>query len=144
MKIAGFFIVLVLCAMTLQGCRHTPDDVQVREAIAMIAHAAEKGSASHVTEPLSEDFDGNAGELDRRALANMVRLINLRGEHIGVTTGPITIEHHGDRMVATFTVVLTSGSKLLPDQQGVYTVESAWRREGRQWRCYSANWRHSM
>jgi hypothetical protein len=144
MKIVVLSTILALCVMALPGCRHTPDEVQVREAIAASAYAAEKGAAGDVVESLSDDFDGNAGELNRRELANMIRLIHLRGERIGVTTGPITIEHRGDRMVASFVVTLTRGSKLLPAQLGVYDVESAWRREGRQWRCYSASWKHSM
>ncbi|OOG42131.1 hypothetical protein [Rhodanobacter sp. C05] len=143
-KAACLWIVLVLCATALWGCRRTPDEAQVREAIASIAHAAESNAASDVVAPLSDDFDGNQGELDRRALANMVRLIALRGEHIGVTTGPVTLEHRGERMVATFTVTLTSGSHLLPDQMGVYQVESAWRKDDGQWRCYTASWKHSM
>lgn len=143
-KAACLWIVLVLCTTVLWGCRRTPDEAQVREAIASIDHAAETNAASDVTAPLSDDFDGNNGELDRRALANMVRLVALRGEHIGVTMGPITIEHRGERMVATFTVTLTSGSHLLPDQMGLYQVESAWRKDGSKWRCYTASWKHSM
>src|SRR3546814_14480225 len=73
-------------------------DLQVREAIAAVAQAAEAGSASDVGEPLSEDFDGNAGALDRRGLTGMVRLLALRGEHVGVTMGPVSIEHRGARM----------------------------------------------
>ena len=133
-----------LLALVLSGCRHTPDEQQVREAIAAVAQAAEAGAASDVSAPLSDDFDGNAGELDRRGLTNMVRLLALRGEHIGVTTGPVSIEHRGERMVATFTVTLTSGGKLLPDQLGLYEVESAWRRDDGKWRCYTATWKHTM
>jgi hypothetical protein len=131
-------------ALALSGCRHTPDEQQVREAIAAVAHAAEAGAASDVSAPLSDDFDGNAGELDRRGLTNMVRLLALRGEHIGVTMGPVSIEHRGERMVATFTVTLTSGGKLLPDQLGLYEVESAWRKDDGKWRCYTASWKHTM
>jgi hypothetical protein len=120
----------------------------VREAIASIAHAAETNAASDVVGPLSDDFNGNDvdgnGELDRHALANIVRLIALRGEHIGVTIGPITIEHRGERIVATFTATLSSGGHLFPDQLGVYQIESAWRSEDGKWRCYTASWKHSI
>jgi hypothetical protein len=148
-KVGSLLIVLACCAVALPGCRHAPGEVQVREAVAAIAHAAETNAASDVVAPLSDDFvgndvDGNAGELDRRALANMVRLIALRGEHIGVTIGPIAIEHRGERMVATFTVTLSSGNHLFPDQLGVYQIESAWRSEGGKWRCYTASWKHSI
>lgn len=143
-KTACMWATFALFALVLSACRHTPDEQQVREAIAAVAQAAEAGAASDVSAPLSDDFDGNAGELDRRGLTNMVRLLALRGEHIGVTMGPVSIEHRGERMVATFTVTLTSGGKLLPDQLGLYQVESAWRDESGKWRCYTASWKHSM
>jgi len=143
-KNAGVLTVLVLFALVLSGCRHTPDEQQVRDAIAAVAQAAEAGAASEVSAPLSDDFDGNAGELDRRGLTNMVRLLALRGEHIGVTMGPVAIEHRGERMMATVTVTLTSGGKLLPDQLGLYQVESAWRKDDGKWRCYTASWKHTL
>lgn len=136
--IASAFVLLTL---TLPGCRRTPDETQVREAISAMVEAAEAGSARNVGKPLSEDFDGNAGSLDRRGLTGLVRLLALRGDHVGVTMGPVSIERRGERVVATFTVTLSSGGKLLPDQMGIYRVESAWRNEDGHWRCYSATWK---
>ncbi len=143
-KTAGLLLVFAVFALCLSACRHTPDEEVVRQAIAAVAEAAEAGSASDVVSPLSEDFDGNAGTLDRRGLAGMVRLLTLRGEHVGVMMGPVSIEHRGERMVATFTVTLTSGGRLLPDQLGLYQVESAWRKEDGTWRCYTASWKRPM
>lgn len=129
----------------MSACRHRSDEAQVRAAIDAAAQAAQAGSASDLGVPINEEFDGNAGELDRRSLTSMVRLLSLRGEHVGVTMGPVSIEHRGERMVANFTVTLTSGSgRLLPDQLGVYQVESAWRNEDGTWRCYTAKWEHAM
>lgn len=144
-KVVRLLIGLLVLALAVSSCRHTPDEEQVRQSIAAVSKAAEAGSASGVTKPLSEDFDGNGGELDRRSLGNMVRLVALRGEHIGVTTGPVTIEHRGARIVATFTVGLSSGGGgLLPSQLGFYRVESAWRQEDGTWRCYSASWKRAV
>lgn len=128
----------------LAGCRHTPDETRVREAIAAAEQAAEHVDAGGVVEPLSDDFDGNGGRLERRDLANLVRLARLRGERIGVTLGPVSVERRGERLVAHFTVSLTQGSRLLPDMAGVYQVETAWRREDGQWRCYSATWERPL
>jgi len=136
----GFALVFVACA----GCRHTPDETRVREAIASAEQAAEQADAGGVVEPLSEDFDGNGGRLARKDLANLVRLARLRGEHVGVTLGPITVERRGERLVADFTVTLTQGSRLLPDAAGVYQVETAWRKESDEWRCYSATWKRQL
>ncbi len=143
-RISRLLIALIALVAAVSACRHTPDEEQVRQAITAVSKAAETASASGVTAPLSEDFDGNNGDLDRRSLGNMVRLVSLRGEHVGVTTGPVTLEHRGARIVATFTVALTSGSGgLLPGQLGVYRVESAWRQEDGHWRCYSASWKRA-
>ena len=148
MKMMGKVIFrLLACAvfvLALVACRHDSNEEQVKAAIAAVAQAAESGSASDLGEPISADFDGNAGELDRRALTSMVRLLALRDEHVGVTMGPVSIEPRGERMVATFTVTLTSGGKFLPDQMGLYQVESAWRQEDGEWRCYTASWKRSL
>lgn len=138
------WLACVVFALTLVACRHDSDEARVRAAIAAVAQAAEAGSASDLGEPISEDFEGNDGALDRRSLTSMVRLLALRGEHVGVTMWPVSIERRGERMVATFTVTLTSGGKLLPDQMGLYQVESAWRQEEGEWRCYTASWKHAL
>ncbi len=144
-KSTRLLVVLAVLPIALSACRHTPDEEQVRQAIAAVSQAAEAGSASGVTKALSDDFDGNGGEMDRHSLGNMVRLAVLRGEHIGVTTGPVSIEHRGARIVATFTVGLSSGNGgLLPRQLGFYQVESAWRQEDNKWRCYKASWKRAM
>ena len=140
----AFALSFAISMLALAGCRHAPDEEQVRQAIASVAHAAEAGDASGVVKPLTDDFDGNAGDLDKRTLANLMRLVGLRGDHIGVTTGPISIEHRGGRMVANLTVTLTSGGHVLPDQLVVYQIESAWRKDDGQWHCYSANWKQPM
>src|SRR6185312_2881846 len=119
---------LLWCVVMLAACHRAPDEERIRAAITATAQAAEAGSASGVGESLSEDFDGNAGELDRRRLMAMVGLLKLRGE----------------RMVATFTVTLSSGGRLLPDRLGVYRVTSGWREEGGDWHCYTASWERSI
>ncbi|TAM62311.1 MAG: hypothetical protein EPN49_04530 [Rhodanobacter sp.] len=60
-KTGCLLLIAMLCAAILPGCRHTPDEVQVREAIAAVAQAAQAGAAGDVVAPLSDDFDGNAG-----------------------------------------------------------------------------------
>lgn len=144
-KTAMAWIGVVVSVCILASCRHTSDEAQIRTSIAAVATAAQAADAGRVVAPLSKDFDGNGGELDRSALGNMVRLLRLRDEHVGVTMGPVTIEHRGERMVSTFVVTLTStGQRLLPDRIGVFRVEAAWRRESGAWYCYSARWKRSL
>ena len=117
-----------------------PAEAAVRQAITAAEHAAEVPDPGAFEDQLSEDFTGNQGEVDRKQLVNLLRMARLRGEMIHVLVGPVTVEPRGDRRVATFTVTFTSGGRLLPSDMGVYRVESAWRREGRDWVCYSATW----
>lgn len=128
----------------LAGCHRTPDEAQVRAAIGDAAHAAEQADAGGTVASLSDDFDGNAGSLDRRNLGNLIRLAHLRGEHLGVTLGPVTVERRGERMIARFTASLTQGTRLLPDAAGVYRIETAWRKDDGQWVCYSATWERQL
>ncbi|TAL72501.1 MAG: hypothetical protein EPN56_12760 [Rhodanobacter sp.] len=143
-KVLVLLVMTMLIGVPITACRRTPDEVQVRAAIAAGAQAVQAGSASDLGAVLTDDFDGNAGELGRRDLVRMVAGLALRGEHVGATTGPIAIERRGDRLVADFTVTLTSGGRVLPDRLGVYRAETAWRREGGHWRCYRAAWKRSL
>jgi ketosteroid isomerase-like protein len=130
----------VLLATLLAACHRAPDEARVRAAIADTGKAVQAVDAGATVAALSEDFDGNDGALGRRDIANLVRLIRLRGEHVGVTMGPVSVERRADRLLAHVTVTLTRGSGVLPDQLGVYRIESAWRQQAGEWRCYHASW----
>ena len=133
-----------LLLASVAGCHRAPDEEQVRTAIAASAEAAEAGKAGDTVAALTEDFDGNAGALDRRALANLVRVYALRGQKVHVLMGPTEVTSRGDRMVATFTVTLTAGVGVLPDNAGAYLVETGWRRDGGEWRCFTASWKRAL
>jgi hypothetical protein len=124
----------------LVGCHRTPDESRVRQGIEKAEQAAEQASASSLGDVLTEDFDGNDGAMERRQLLGLLHAAAFRGETIHAITGPVEVEQRSDRYVARFTVTLTSGGKLLPSQIGTYRVETAWRKDGGEWRCYSATW----
>jgi len=133
-----------LLIAAVAGCRHTPDEERVRKAIAATVEGAEAGKAGGTVEALTDDFDGNAGQLDKRSLANLVRLYAVRGQSIRVLMGPTTIEPRGDRIVASFTVTLAAGVGVLPDNAGAYQVETGWRKDGGEWRCFTATWKKAL
>jgi hypothetical protein len=133
-------LLCLLLATGLAACHREPDESRVRQGIEKAEHAAEQASASSLDDVLSEDFNGNNGEMERRQLLGLLRAASFRGETIHALTGPIEVGQRGERYLARFTVTLTSGGKWLPAQIGVYRVETAWRKDGREWRCYSATW----
>ncbi|UPG95858.1 hypothetical protein [Luteibacter aegosomatissinici] len=135
---------LLIASAVLAGCHHAPDDAQVRKAITAAAAGAETGSGSAAVAGLSDDFDGNSGDLNKPALANLVRVFALRGQKIHVLLGPVSVEPRGERMVATFTATLTAGAGVLPDNAGAYQVETGWRKDGGKWVCFTASWKRAL
>jgi hypothetical protein len=131
---------LIGLLMLVAGCHRAPDEVLIRQAIDKATQAAEQVDASAVVEPLTEDFDGNHGDMARQDIGNLLRAAKFRGETLHAVLGPVDVQPRGERYVASFTVTLTSGGKLFPSQLGVYKGETAWRKEGHDWRCYSATW----
>jgi hypothetical protein len=139
-----FGCLLAVLAFGIAGCHRAPDEVLIRQAVDTAAQATEQVDASALTGELTDDFDGNSGSMTRQDIGNLLRLARLRGETLHVVLGPVDVEPRGDRYVANFTVTLTSGGKLFPAQLGVYKVDTAWRREGRDWRCYEASWTQQL
>jgi hypothetical protein len=137
-------VFLAVLATGLAACRRAPDEVRIRQSIEAARTAAAAVDAGALTEVLSEDFDGNAGAMSRKDLGNLLRLARFRGETVHAVLGPIELEPRGDRYVARFTVTLGSGGKLFPAELGMFKVETGWRREGREWRCFTASWTQQL
>jgi len=94
---------------------------------------------------VSDDFIGNDAEFDRAALGNLLRVEALRNDRIGATLGPIDIEMQGDRARAQVLATFTGGSgNLLPERGSIYSITSSWKRQGSDWRCYSATWKQQL
>lgn len=138
----AWILVLVLAATALAGCHRTPAEQQVRQAIAGAVTAARGNDVRGVLGVVTDDFTGNDGDLDRRGLHQLLAVRALRQDQTGVLVGPISFQHRGDRIVATFNLVLTGGKPgdLVPSDSAVYAMTTAWRRDGGHWRCYNATW----
>lgn len=142
---AGHWVMVVTLVAVLAACHQPPAEQQIRQAIDAGAKAAEATDAGDFGDIISEDFDGGGGRFNRRRLLGMLRLMHLRGEHLNVVTGPVSVEPRGDRYVATFTVTLGSGhGRLLPSHLGVYSVTTAWRHADGEWLCYNARWKRRL
>jgi hypothetical protein len=145
MKLTTRIAVLLLgVVIGLLVYRRTPDEKLIRQSIDAAIQATEQADASALSALLTDDFDGNSGAMTQQDVANPLRLARLRGETLHAVLGPVDVEKRGERYVADFTVTLTSGGKVFPAQLGVYKVEAAWRKDGREWRCYEATWTQQL
>ena len=108
-----------LLVLAVGGCHRPPDELQIRHAIEQAVRAAGQVDAAAVVEPLSGEFDGNSGTMNRQDIGNLLRAARFRGETLHAVLGPVDIQPRGERYVASFSVTLTSGGKLFPSQLGV-------------------------
>jgi ketosteroid isomerase-like protein len=145
MKLTTRIAVLLLgVVIGLLVYHRTPDEKLIRQSIDAAVQAVEQADASALIAQLTDDFDGNKGAMTRQDVANPLRLARLRGETLHAVVGPVDVQKRGERYVADFTVTLTSGGKVFPAQLGAYKVEAAWRKDGREWRCYEATWTQQL
>ncbi|WP_240601778.1 hypothetical protein [Oleiagrimonas sp. MCCC 1A03011] len=128
----------------LSACHRSPPEQQVRAAILQAVEAARSRDAGALDDLLTPDFVMPDSRFDRRRLLGLLRVARLRNEKVSVLLGPVDVEMRGERIVATFTVTLGGGGRLIPERLGVYRVESAWREEGGDWLCYSARWKRTL
>lgn len=136
MRMAG---IALLCMLGV-ACSRTPDDEAIRAAIATGAAAMEAHRGKDVLDLVSNDFIGNDG-IDRAELGNLLRAQALGANTIGVRIGSVAVDLQGDRATARFDAdVSDSSGRWIADRATTLHVETGWRREGRQWRCYNARW----
>ena len=138
--LAAFLLGLLLL---LPACKHTPPEQALRETIAKMQEAGEKGDVKALFEPIAEDFSGSEG-MDRTSFRRYVTLMRMRQKDVGATIGPMDIKLFGDRATANFTLGITGGNGLLPDQAQAYEVETGWRLEGDDWKLISAKWKPKL
>ena len=145
---------LIACALlastllALAGCHRTPAEQAIRETIAAMQKAGDAHDVGGVTAPMSDDFVGTgdeAGEpLDRKGFERFLRLLQLRESDLRAHLGPITIALQGtDHATADFTMAVTGGSGLLPDDGRIEQVHTGWRLQGSDWKLISAEWKAS-
>ena len=131
--------------LALAACHRTPDEQRIREAITAMQHAAEANQPRDFMAYVTSDFTGNDGTVDRDGLLNILRVEVLRNDKASVALGQIDVDLQGDRATVHVTATLTGGSGgLLPEHASVYAIISGWRREGREWRCYNAQWEQTL
>lgn len=141
----GWLAMPWLLALVLAACARPPAEQRLRETVAAMQTAVEAREPRDFLRHVSADFTGNAGQVDREGLHNLLRAVVLRNERIGVVLGPAEIELGGDRARLRLSVTLTgSAGGLIPERGAVYAIDSGWKQDGGEWRCISATWEQKL
>lgn len=131
---------LALVAMLLSACARTPPEAAIRARIVAMEAAVEARDASAFLEGVAEDFSGGDGAYDRRGLRGLLAAQFLGSERVSVVLGPPQITLHGDDRATVRVSAVVGGGRFLPERVETLSIESGWRLEDGEWRCYAARW----
>jgi hypothetical protein len=139
LAVRGALVVALMVALI--GCSRAPAEQRLREAMTGLQAAIEAREVGEAMDYVGEDFIGT-GSLDREGARNLLRLMVLRHQTLGLSLGPAEVDLFDGRASVRFTAVATGGQgALLPQSARVWNVETAWRDDGDEWRLISAQWK---
>jgi hypothetical protein len=131
---------VALAVLLLAACARPPAEEAIRARIAAMEAAVEARDASSFLLGISEDFAGADGASDRRALRGLLAAQFLGSDRVSVVLGPPEITVHGDDRATVRIGAVVTGGRLLPERVETLSIESGWRLEDGEWRCYVARW----
>jgi hypothetical protein len=139
---------LVACALcVVAGCHRTPAEQLIRDTIDTMHQAGEKHDISGVVAPMADDFagrdDDNELNVDRKEFQRYLTLVQMQeGGSLHATLGPLTIALQGaDHATADFTMLVTGGKGLIPNDGQMLQLHTGWRLDGSKWELISADWK---
>ena len=133
-------IFVMFLAALMSGCgEDTPED-RLRQVMAQMEEAVEARRPSDFIEHVSDDFSGESGQLDRDNLRRYLASQMMGPDSISVVMGPAEIKLHGEDRATVKVTALVTGGRFLPERGERLDIESGWRLEDGEWRCYAATW----
>ena len=128
-----------LCAL-LAGCGGEPAQERIEAAIAEMEAAVEAREPSGFLEHVSDDFSGQRGAIDRRALRGYLASLLVGNAMVEVTLAPSTITLHGEERATVEVSAVVIGGARLPERGEHLKIRSGWRLDGGEWKVYAAEW----
>jgi hypothetical protein len=141
-RAAGLAFVIVTALVA--GCGRDDPAARLKREIGEMQAAVEAHKPADFLRRVSEDFSGNDGQ-GRQARAARILVSQLLGEErVSVTLGPLDVHLHDANHATVKVSALVLGGRYLPERGQTLTIESGWKREGDQWRCYVASWNEAQ
>ena len=139
--------VAVGCAIALAlgaGCGRSDPEREIRATVARMAQSVEKRDPAELLDAVAEDFSRESGAFGKQDVKRTLLAAYLRNEKIVVSSVVTDVRIEGDRAFAKVRVIATGGAGLLPERGQSWDFDSAWRRDGGQWKVFNAEWREGL
>ena len=134
----------LLALAVVAGCGRSDPERELRATIDAMAQAIEKREPAAFLDAMADDFSRESGAFGKQDAKRTLVAAILRNEKIHVSSAVTEVRIDGDRAFARVRVVATGGAGLLPERGQTWDFESAWRREGGQWKVFNAEWREGL
>ena len=130
----------LLCGtLTLAGCAKPADEVRLREHLADMEQALEQRDPDGLLRHVSEDFVGPRG-MSKSELSRYARLMLMRQQNVGITTGPMRVVLFDGRATVDFNALLSGSDRVFPERVRTIQVKTTWQRDGSDWQLIVAEW----
>ena len=137
-------LLLALGAALAAACGRSDPERELRATIDSMAQAIEKREPAAFLDAMADDFSRESGAFGKQDAKRTLVAAILRNEQINVSAAVTEVRIDGDRAFARVRVVATGGAGLLPERGETWDFESAWRRDGGQWKVFNAEWREGL
>jgi ketosteroid isomerase-like protein len=135
---------LALAFAFVAGCGRSDPEREIRATIVRMAESVEKRDPAVFLDAVAEDFSRESGAFGKQDAKRTLLAAYLRNEKINVSAVVTEVRVEGDRALAKVRVIATGGAGLLPERGQTWDFDSAWRREGGQWKVFNAEWREGL
>lgn len=137
-RISRAFAALLVIA--LAACSSETPEAAIKREIAAMQDAIEKREPAGFLKYVTDDFQGQAGQLDKQALRGVLASQLMAHNRVKATLGIPEITLHGDRATVKISALVVGG-QWLPESGQTLEIESGWQKEGKEWKCYAASWK---
>ena len=139
-KNSARFLRAALLAVLMAGCSSETPESALKRELGEMHDAIERKDSGAFLRYVTDDFKGEGGSFDKRSLRGVLAAQMMGHDKIAVTLGSPDIAIAGDRATVKVSALVVGG-KWLPTEGRTLEIESGWQRDGKEWKCYSAEWK---
>ncbi len=140
-------ILTTLCiaaALSLVACSRSDPERELRAAIADMQAAVEAREMSRFLKHVADDFARQSGGFDRKEITRTLAGVFLSNQKINVVLTIREVKIAGKQATVVFNALATGGEGLLPERAQGWDFISEWRRDGSEWKVFSAEWKEGL
>lgn len=130
----------VLAAFGLGACSRSDPERELRDTIARMAAAIKARKPADLLDHVAEDFSRESAVFGRNDVRRVLAGVLARNERIVLSAIVTEATVDGTRASARVRVIATGGSGLVPERGQTWDFSTHWRRDGRKWVVFNAQW----